>query len=270
MCELISKFADLREAVKSRSPLVHNITNYVVMHYTANALLAVGASPVMAHATEEVAEMTAMAQALVINIGTLSTPWVEAMLIAGRTANRLGKPVILDPVGAGATHFRTRTALHLLNQLKVSVLRGNPSEILAIAGEKSQTRGVDSLDDANEALSVAKHLAQKYTLTVAMTGAVDCITDGFRTVFVSNGHPLMARITGSGCTASALAGAFCGIESDALVATAAALVTFGIAGELAAQQHPSPGNFSTALIDEIYRSNSESISTMAKIKIDNM
>jgi hydroxyethylthiazole kinase len=270
MIRLINKMAGLREAVAKQSPLVHNITNYVVMHYTANALLAVGASPVMAHAAEEVEEMTALAQALVINIGTLSTPWIDAMFLAGRAANRLGKPVILDPVGAGATRFRTNTALRLLDEVRVSVLRGNASEILALSGEKSQTRGVDSMDSAGDAQSAASRLANKFKMTVAMTGAVDCVTDGSRTILVSNGHPLMGRITGSGCAASALAGAFCGVEPDALVAVAAALVAFGIAGESAAQRHPSPGSFSIALIDELYKINSQKIIDTANISYDNI
>jgi hydroxyethylthiazole kinase len=224
----------------------------------------------MAHAIEEVEEMTTLAQALVINIGTLSTPWVDAMLLAGRAANRLGKPVVLDPVGAGATQFRTRTALRLLDEVRVSVLRGNASEILALSGEQSQTRGVDSMDSASEAQSVAKRLAQKHGMVVAMTGAIDCVTDGSQTILVSNGHPLMGRITGSGCTASALVGAFCGIESGCLLAAAAALVTFEIAGESAALSHPFPGSFSISIIDEIYQTNGQKIIARAKVSTENV
>lgn len=246
-----SKTADLLEAIRENPPLIHNITNFVVMNFTANALLALGASPVMAHAPEEVEEMAALSRALVLNIGTLSTLWIEAMFLAGRAANQHKIPIVLDPVGAGATRFRTDTAKRLIAELKPTVIRGNASEILALCDQPSRTRGVDSQDAMDTAHAAAKSLAKKHDVTVAMTGPVDFITDGQRVATIANGHLLMGRITGTGCAATAITAAFCALEKDAVIASAAALGTFGIAGELAAQGMPLPGTFQIRLLDAI-------------------
>lgn len=243
------RFARQLDLVRQRRPLVHNITNYVVMQYTANALLALGASPVMAHAAEEAAEMAALANALVLNIGTLSRPWVEGMLAAGAAASARGIPIVLDPVGAGATTYRTETALRLLAECRISVLRGNASEILALATGAGGTRGVDSARGADEAADAARDLARSRSMVVAVTGAVDAVTDGSTLLRVANGHPLMGRITGSGCTASALIGAFCAVQPSVLEAAAGALAVFGLAGERAAQSAGMPGSFAVALLD---------------------
>ena len=237
--------------VRQRRVLVHSITNYVVMNSTANVLLAAGASPVMAHAREEVEEMAALAGALVLNIGTLSPPWVEAMRLAGAAANRCGIPVVLDPVGAGATDYRTETARNLARELEIAVIRGNASEILSVAGAASMTRGVDAAHDVGEAARVGAELAQRLGCAVAITGEVDLVTDGARVFEIRGGHPLMGRVTGTGCAATALVAAFCAVEVDPVVAAAGALAYLGIAGERAAERAEGPGSFQVALYDAL-------------------
>ncbi len=245
--------------LRDNAPLVHNITNFVVMNNTANALLAIGASPVMAHAVEEVAEMTALASALVINIGTLSQKWIEAMALAMTAARKHGVPIVFDPVGAGATGFRTRTCLDLLEQVTPTVIRGNASEIMALAGDAVQTKGVDSSAAASDAGNAARALAEKYGCVVCVSGAVDLVTDGQRVARVRNGHPLMPKVTGLGCTATAMVGAFCAVNSDSLVATSHAMMTMGICGEIAAEQAAGPGTFQVQLIDAFYNLNNAQI-----------
>jgi hydroxyethylthiazole kinase len=238
-------------AVREQRPLVHNITNYVVMNSTANTLLAIGASPVMAHAVEEVEELAAVAGALVLNIGTLSTPWIEAMFKAGLTARARGIPIVLDPVGAGATRLRTATARRLLVELHPAVVRGNASEILALAGGDFQARGVDAQHTVGQARAAAAELARGHGTVVAVTGPEDFVADGLREARVRNGHALMARITGSGCAATALIGALCAVERDSFKAAATALTLFGIAGEMAAAEAPGPGTFQVRLLDAL-------------------
>lgn len=244
--------AGLLDEVRARHPLVHNITNYVVMNSTANILLALGASPVMAHAEEEAADMAALAGALVLNIGTLSSPWIRAMINAGKAARAKGIPVVLDPVGVGATRFRTETALRLLDEVGPAVIRGNASEILALSGAGGGARGVDSLHSVEQAREAARTLAAARNAVVAVTGAEDFITDGCHEAYVGNGHPLMARVTGTGCAASAVTGAFCAVSPAApFLAAVSALVVFGLAGENAAHGQPRPGTYGIALIDGI-------------------
>jgi hydroxyethylthiazole kinase len=252
--------------VREQRPLVHNITNYVVMQYTANALLALGASPVMAHAVEEMEEMASIASVLVLNIGTLSGPWIEGMLVAGRTASRRGIPIVLDPVGAGATTLRTKTAVRLLDECRVTVLRGNASEVLAVAQGAGGTRGVDSAHRVEDALAAATVWARARGLVVAITGAVDYVTDGAKVRRVHNGHPLMGRITGSGCTATTVIGAFCAVNADAVEATASALAFFGLAGEQAARAASLPGAFGVSLIDMLAAVTPEQVAREARIE----
>jgi hydroxyethylthiazole kinase len=205
----------------------------------------------MAHAAEEVEEMVGLAGALVINIGTLSQPWLDSMAKAAEATRDHSIPIVLDPVGAGATRFRTDAARRLISETPVAVLRGNASEILAVAGEKGITRGVDSVHGAEDARLAARGLAKTYGTVVAVTGAEDFVTDGLRIARISNGHPLMGRVTGTGCAASAITGAFCAAETDAFAAAIGALVTFGIAGELAALPNPGPGSFQVGLLDAL-------------------
>jgi hydroxyethylthiazole kinase len=267
MDDLPGHIADRLEALRARPPLVHNLTNYVVMNFTANALLALGASPVMAHAPEEVEELAGLAGALVLNLGTLSTPWIQSMFRAANAAAAHGIPVILDPVGAGATRFRTDTAQRMVRALRLTVVRGNASEILAVAGQPSRARGVDATDDAESARAAARELARQHSLVVALTGAVDFVTDGTRAATIANGHPLMARVTGTGCVATALTGAFCAVEPDAFLAALAALVVWGIAGELAAQGHDAPGSFAVALLDALFRIDRATLRERARITL---
>lgn len=244
--DLTSAIATLRK----RAPLVHNITNYVVMNITANALLAVGASPAMVHAVEEAAEFAGIAQALVINIGTLSPRWVEAMELAARAATEAGVPWILDPVAAGATVYRTETAGRLA-RLEPKVIRGNASEIMALAGEAGSARGVDSTRGSDAAINAAERLARATGAVVAVTGAVDYITDGNRLAGLANGDIMLTRVTGTGCSATALIGAFLGAGLPAFEAAAAGLATIGVAAEIALPGAKGPGSFAVALIDAL-------------------
>jgi len=260
------KAAENLETVRTKKPLIHNITNFVVMNYTANALLACGASPVMAHAPEEVEEMVSFAGALVLNIGTLSTSWVDAMLIAGKKANELKIPIILDPVGSGATRLRTESAKRLINELSVSVIRGNASEVLSLAREGARTKGVDSIHRVDEAEAAALALARDLDATLAITGPVDLITDGKRVCRVLNGHELMGFVTGTGCTATALIGAFLSVDREPVNATATALAYFGLAGERAAAHSEGPGSFQIALLDALFRMDKETLRIGARIE----
>ena len=255
------------DEIRRRRPLVHNITNYVVMNSTANGLLALGASPVMAHAREEAAEMASLAGALVLNIGTLSPAWIEAMFLAAHAAHARGTPVILDPVGAGATRLRTSTARRLLEDARPDVLRGNASETLALAGDAGGARGVDSRHTVDAARDAAMRLAQERALVVSVTGPEDFVTDGRRAARIRNGHALMARVTGTGCLSSAVTGAFCAVEPDRFLASASALIVLGIAGELAAEGSPRPGTYGIRLLDALDAVTPSHIKSLARVSL---
>ncbi len=246
-----AKAAENLKQIRETQPLVHNITNFVVMNFTANILLAAGASPVMAHAENEVEEMVSFAKALVLNIGTLDDAWIAAMLKAGRKATALGVPIILDPVGAGATRLRTEAAKRILGETRVTLVRGNASEILVLGGGAAKTKGVDSADSVEAAAARAGALARELGTPVAITGAVDFITDGRRVARVANGHPLMGRVTGTGCGATAVIGAFAGVDADPVSAAATALATYGLAGERAADGAAGPGSFAVRFLDAL-------------------
>jgi hydroxyethylthiazole kinase len=257
-------------ALRAQRPLIHNITNYVVMNSTANALLAMGASPVMAHAIEEVEELAALAGALVINIGTLSSPWIDAMFAAARAARARHVPVVFDPVGAGATRLRTDTSRRFTDEIRPQVIRGNASEILALGGAAGGGKGVDASHTVLQARAAAIALARRLGVTVAVTGAEDYVTDGRREARVANGHALMARVTGTGCAASALTGAFCAVERDAFLAATTALVVFGLAGERAAEGDPRPGTFQVRLLDALDEIDGERIRTRARVALSEL
>jgi hydroxyethylthiazole kinase len=244
-------FEDLQR-IRAAAPLVHNITNYVVMNTTANALLCLGASPVMAHAAEEVEEMTALAAALVINLGTLSTPWIDSMLRAGRKAVERNLPLVLDPVGAGATRFRTETAAMLLQEAPPTIVRGNASEILALGQAAQATKGVDATHRAEQALDTARALAERIGCVVVVSGATDLVVSREGIVRILNGHPMMARVTGLGCTASALVAAFAAVNPHPWRAAAHAMAVMGIAGELAAERAAGPGSLQMHFLDALY------------------
>jgi len=262
---LAKKAAENLKNLREKKPLIHNITNYVVMNYTANALLACGASPVMAHASEEVEEMVSFAGALVLNIGTLTPYWVDSMLKAGRRANELNIPIILDPVGSGATKLRTDSAKRLIDEVSIKVVRGNASEVLSLAHEGSKTKGVDSIHTVDEAADAALTLSKELNTTLAITGKIDLITDGERIYRVSNGHDLMGYCTGTGCTATVIIGAFLAVDPDPVTATATALAYFGLAGEKAATKSHAPGSFQIAMLDALYTIDEKQMKEGAKI-----
>ena len=243
---------DTLRRLRETRPLVHQITNYVVMNETANATLALGALPVMAHAAEEVEEMVGFAGALVLNIGTLSGHWVEAMLLAGKAANARGIPVVLDPVGAGATRFRTETAARILDEVDVTVLRGNAGEVATLVGVEAVVRGVESIGAGGEPADLARAAGRALGVVASVTGPVDHVSDGETVVAVANGDPLLAAITGTGCMSSAVTGCFLAAKPEApLEAAAEALVAFGVAGEDAAAVASGPGSFHVALYDAL-------------------
>ena len=251
---LAARALQLDALVRERAPLVHHITNYVVMNFTANVTLSLGAQPVMAHAHEELEEMTGYASALVLNIGTLERAWIDSMLIAGKAASKRGTPIVLDPVGAGATKLRTETARRLLDELDVTIVRGNAGEVLAVAGDAGKTRGVDSLAKTTDAVQAAKLLAAERGMLVAVTGPVDVITDGKDTYEVANGHAMLGRVTGTGCAATTAIGCFVGVaeRNERALAVASALAVYGRAGEIAADKSGGPGTFVPALLDALY------------------
>jgi hydroxyethylthiazole kinase len=268
MQNLAEQAARNLRAVRERKPLVHNITNFVVMNYTANALLAMGASPVMAHAVNEVEEMVSHAGALVLNIGTLTEEWVAAMIAAGRKATEKKIPIVLDPVGAGATRLRTESARKILSQIRVSVLRGNASEILSLQDENSRTKGVDAVHGVDEAARTTGRLAAELGSTLAITGPVDLITDGRSVVRVANGHSLMASVTGTGCTATAAIGAFLTVDPEPVSAAATALAFFGLAGEVAGDSAAAPGSFMIKMLDALFTITPEQLQRGCKIETD--
>lgn len=239
-------------AVRTKSPLVHNITNYVVMNNSANALLAIGASPVMAHWTSEMEEMTAIAGALVINIGTLDDKWIEGMIAAGLAASRRGTPVILDPVGAGATSQRTEAALRIIEQCRPTIIRGNASEIMALVDAGIKSKGVDSSASSDDALESAKRLAAATGAVVVISGETDYITNGTAVFTVEGGSPIMTSVTGMGCTATAVVGACAAVVADPMVAATAAMALMSLAGERAAEYSRGSGSMQVNFLDELY------------------
>jgi hydroxyethylthiazole kinase len=268
--EALDKYAKIIGSVRSRKPLVHHITNYVTVNDCANVTLAIGASPIMADAIEEAPEIAAISSAVVLNIGTLNDRVLASMIAAGRRANELRIPVVFDPVGAGASKFRNDSVASILSEVKASVIRGNVSEIGFILGLGMSARGVDASesDSASDASEIASGTAKKLGCTVAVTGAVDAVSDGSRTVLIKNGHPAMAGITGTGCMCSSLTGSFCGASPDTLFESVASAVTaMGIAGEIAFERagHLGNGSFRAALIDAVSRMDASALRQRAKL-----
>jgi hydroxyethylthiazole kinase len=256
---MLSAGATLR-SMREHKPLVHQITNYVVMNETANATLALGALPVMAHAGEEVEEMARIASSLVLNIGTLSSHWIESMLLAGGVATARGIPVVLDPVGAGATEFRTSTSRRILDLVDVTVLRGNAGEVATLIGADAEVRGVESIAAGIDAAELARTAAQRLGVIASVTGPIDHVSDGERVLAVANGHALLATVTGTGCMSSALTGCFLAAKpGEPLEAAAEALAAFGVAAEDAADGAGGPGTFHARLYDALYALEPESL-----------
>lgn len=253
--------------VREKSPLVHNITNYVVMNNTANALLAVGASPIMAHAHSEIIDMTSICQSLVINIGTLDEYWVESMLKAAQTAQELNKPFVLDPVGAGATAYRDNVLSQIL-PFKPTVIRGNASEILALAKRNtSPSKGVDSTAQSTEAIEAARSLNEQFGSIVCISGETDIIVSQNRTIYLNNGNALMTKVTGLGCSATAIIGAFIAVIEDKTTAVCAATALMSIAGEIAAKQASGPGSLQMHLLDKLYNITSDEFKSLLNIDL---
>lgn len=272
--EIVVKIGNLLSEVRNNKPLVHNITNYVTVNDCANILLAIGASPIMADDIKEAADITKISSALVINIGTLNERTIESMIISGKKANELNIPVIFDPVGAGASEFRNETTKRILEEVKISVLRGNMSEIKFISGLGASTKGVDAaesdLESGNdEGVKVAKDLAKKFNCIVAITGATDIVSDGNRVAILENGTKMLANVTGTGCMTTALVGAFCGAGRDYFIGAVSGITAMGISGEIALEKAGKigTGSFHIAIIDAISNLDSEIINKMTRIKV---
>ncbi len=256
---------DLLDRVRRQNPVVHHLTNLVTIYDCAQVLKTLGASPVMAHAREEAAEMAQIASALVLNIGTLTTGLVEAMKLAARSADRKGIPVVLDACGAGATALRDQKCLELLNEVRVDVIKGNASEVAKLAGENVRTRGVDVTEVGADLVLLAQRLASQRKAAVVITGESDIATDGKNTCLVKNGHPMMTRVVGTGCMAASVVGAFAAVERDPVLAAACALACYGIAAEIAAEQASGPASFKERLFDCLYNLDRQTVDRRQRI-----
>jgi len=274
--EINKEIIELLNNVKEKNPLVHHITNYVTVNDCANITLAIGGSPVMAEDINEVYDMVSLASTLVINIGTLNSVSVESMMVAGKRANELNIPVILDPVGVGATSYRTATAKRIISEVKLAVIRGNLSEIKTLYGADSKTKGVDSIDSISEngneradEKEMAKALAKELNTVIAVTGAVDIITDGETLYSVENGHKIMAKVTGTGCMCTSLIGSYLGAGDNNLIAAVAGVVSMGIAGEIAFEgldkNMGGTGTLKVKILDAIYNLSLAEITERSKI-----
>ncbi|MDR0438698.1 MAG: hydroxyethylthiazole kinase [Methanocalculaceae archaeon] len=261
----MQKYARIFESVRAVSPLVHQITNYVTVNDCANITLCIGASPVMSHAPEDVIDMAKIANAIVLNIGTLDPEQVEGMFVAGRVAADRNIPIILDPVGTGATPYRTKTAQQLIDELPISVIKGNAGEIGTLRGVVASVRGVDSGGVVGDRKTIVKSLAVEFGCVVIMSGEEDLISDGSRIVGVSNGVPMMGKLSGTGCMVSAVIAAFTAVASDTMDGCIAAMASFGIAGEIATETSVGPGSFKSAFFDAISALTSEQIIDRARI-----
>ena len=259
--DIAQKVVELLNRLKNKKPLIHNITNYVTVNDCANILLAIGASPIMEDDLKESADITSIASALVINIGTLNERTIESMIASGKKANELNIPVVLDPVGAGASSFRNETTKRILEEIKISVLRGNMSEIKFIAGLECETKGVDASEsdlksDSDEGVRVAKSLAKRFNCIVAITGVCDIVSDGEKSVTIENGTKMLSNVTGTGCMTTALVGGYlgaCETKEDLFIAAISGIVSMGICGEIAEERagNIGLGSFHMAIIDAV-------------------
>ncbi|HJJ99251.1 MAG TPA: hydroxyethylthiazole kinase [Methanocorpusculum sp.] len=261
----MQRYAKILESVRAASPLVHQITNYVTANDCANITLCIGASPIMSHAPEDVIDMTKIANTLVLNIGTVDPRQIEGMLAAGSIAADRNIPIILDPVGAGATPYRIKTAQQLIEELPIAVIKGNTGEIGMLAGTAATVRGVDSCGVAGDRKTIVQDLAAELGCVVIMSGKEDLISNGPRVAGVRNGVPLMGRISGTGCMASAVTGAFSAIAPDTMDGCIAAMVSLGIAGEAAAKIAAGPGSFKPAFLDAVAALTPEQVACHSKV-----
>ena len=261
----IDHLTNMIEQVRLRQPVVHAINNTITASDVANVLRAIGARPIMAFAVEEVAEIVSRADALVLNLGTPTPERVTAMILAGRQANALGKPVIFDPVGTTASRFRLDSARRILSELRLAGIKGNRAEMGSLAGMDGELRGLDAVTGPTDLLAAAKTLSRQTGAVVAVSGEQDLVVSGDRAVAVENGHPLMGRVTGTGCMLTAVIAAFAAVEADAMIATVAAVAYFGLAGEHAGREAKGPGTFKTALLDSLYALTPEEMRVGMKI-----
>lgn len=257
----LKKIVNNLDKVREVSPLVHNMTNVVVTNFTANGLYALGASPVMAYAKEEVADMAKIAGAVMLNIGTLNETEVNAMIIAGKSANANNVPVIFDPVGAGATPYRTAVAQKIVSEVKVSIIRGNAAEVANVIGESLAVKGVDGGEVSGNIVTLAQRAANKLGTVVVITGKDDVVTDGKVTYVIHNGHPILTKVTGTGCLLSSVVGAFGAVEKDLVLAATSALVSYEVAAEIAAEMkgQEGPGSFQIEFLNQLAKVSAEEI-----------
>jgi len=253
------------ERVRKEKPLIHHLTNWVTIYDCANLVKVFGASPVMAHAPEEVAQMSGIASALVLNIGTLTVDLIKAMKIAAQSANKKGIPVILDVCGAGATELRDKSCFELLNQRRIDIIKGNASEIARIAGLSVKTKGVDSSKVEMDLVQLAKKLAQARSCVVVITGKVDIVSDARKSIIIKNGDAMMGNIVGTGCMAASAIATFAAVEKDYVLAAAAGLACFEIAAECAVKKAKGPGTFKEQLYDHIYALNKNTVERLQKV-----
>jgi len=263
----VEKLVRVLESVREKRPVVHTITNWVTAGDVSNALQAIGARPVMAVDPEEVEEIVSGADAEVLNLGTPDPSRVRAMLLAGCSANRLDRPVVFDPVGVGASRFRTNTVQSILSQVRFAVIRGNRAEIGTMAKKGGELRGIDAVNGPEDLFGTAEVVSQETGATVVLSGPQDLVVGSERAFEVANGHFMMGLVTGTGCILSAIIGAFAAVEKDSFVAAASAVAFFGLAGERAALQGKGPGTFKTALFDALFALTSEDFKSGAKIKV---
>lgn len=252
---------ELLDRIRSDNPLIHNLTNIVVANYVANGLLAIGASPIMSNAPQEMDELASIVSAVAINIGTPTSEQVTAMMAAGRAANRYGKPLLLDPVGVGATAYRRELVQNLLDNVQFAAIRGNAGEMATLAGVDWQSKGVDAGSGSADVHAIAKQVAQQYRTVAVISGEVDVLSDGERIVEISGGTSLFPLITGSGCLHGAVCAAFIAVAEDVLSACVTACAAYATAGEHAAKDHVGNGGFTTALLDSLARLQATDIAT---------
>lgn len=264
---MIEKIIEQIHNVRKLSPLVLNVTNYVAMNNSANALLAIGASPIMSKETDEMEDLAEICNSLVINIGTLEKNEVEAVIIAQKAFNKLSKPVILDPVGAGASSFRDNTIKKILLNGNIDYIRGNGSEIISIAGFNSISKGVDSINSSYDAITAAKELSLKYNCVVSISGQTDVIIDQQKCIVIENGSEMMTKVTALGCSATAILAAFATLNADRITNATSASALMSICGQIAAEKSPGPGTLQVNLLDTLYNIKEDQIRKIASVSV---
>lgn len=263
---MVSRIAKMMTEVRTKNPLVHHLTNYVTVNDCANITICAGGSPVMSDAARDVPEMVRISSSVVLNIGTLKPRTIESMIVAGKEANDAGIPVILDPVGAGATRYRTESVMKILDGVEISVIKGNSGEIGVLAGTGGEVRGVDSVSTMSDCAETVKLFAKNTGAVVAMTGPVDYVSDGKKVAILSNGDRYLECVSGTGCMVSSVVGCYTGTHGANLKSVAAAISVFCIAGEIAAQDCKGPGSFKVSLFDSMYNLTEKDVTSRLKME----